>query len=374
MHIVDQGTVFASQAGTDRQSCAFPGVCVPPDGRWLCTFRAAPAKLATAGQHVLLCESRDQGRSWSAPREIRRPPCIDGKPGLFRAGHVTALPDGQLLAVLYWVDHSDPQAPFFNEETQGLLDSRIMLCRSADGGARWSAPRRVDTTPFDMPTPITGPVLLLGNGELACQFELNKAYDDPGVWRHRSVMMFSADGGITWPEHALISDDPDLRVFYWDQRPAVLKDGRILDLFWTYDNLAGAYLNIHARESRDHGRTWSQMWDTGVPGQPAPAVETADGRLAMVYVDREGAPAIRLRTSGDGGRTWPAGTTKNLYETALASQTRRKQSMQDSWAEMGAFSVGLPATACLPDGGVLVVYYAGPQTDRTDIRWARVQP
>ena len=47
--------------------------------------------------------------------------------------------------------------------------------------------------------------------------------------------------------------------------------------------------------------------------------------------------------------------------------------MADAWTEMGKFSVGLPATAALPDGDVLVVYYAGRETDRTDIEWARLR-
>jgi hypothetical protein len=96
--------------------------------------------------------------------------------------------------------------------------------------------------------------------------ELNKAYYDTSVWRHSSVLMFSKDGGRSWPEHAITGHDPENRVFYWDQRPGVLRDGVLLDLFWTYDNRSAAYLNIHARESRDCGSTWSAMWDTGVPG------------------------------------------------------------------------------------------------------------
>ena len=31
-------------------------------------------------------------------------------------------------------------------------------------------------------------------------------------------------------------------------------------------------------------------------------------------------------------------------------------------------------TAALPDGDVLIVYYAGPETDMTAIEWARVRP
>ncbi len=112
-------------------------------------------------------------------------------------------------------------------------------------------------------------------------------------------MMFSKDGGKTWLEHIITSSDPENRIFYWDQRPGVLADGSILDLFWTYDNHKAKYLNIHARESRDAGRTWSQLWDTGVPGQPAPVVSLGNAQLAMVYVDRTRAPAIRCRTGCD---------------------------------------------------------------------------
>jgi hypothetical protein len=297
-------------------------------------------------------------------------PKLDGKPGQFRALGLTALGGARVLATLYWVDHSDPSLPFFNEQTEGLLDSRIMLAESADGGETWTAPALLDTTPFTVPTPITGPVLLLPDGEWVCQFETNKPYYDESMWVHRSVLIFSRDGGRTWPRHSIVTEDP--RIFYWDQRPQVLPDGRIVDLFWTYDNGAATYLNIHARASTDGGRTWSVLWDTGVPGQPAPVAPLGDSRLAMVYVDRTGAPAIRCRISADGGHTWSTETTQTLYESVLPSQTVRKDGMADAWAEMGKFSVGLPATASLPNGDLLVVYYAGEDTDHTSVEWVRV--
>jgi hypothetical protein len=104
--------------------------------------------------------------------------------------------------------------------------------------------------------------------------------------------------------------------------------------------------------SDDEGRTW---------------------RLAMVYVDRTGAPAIRCRTSADAGRTWPEESMLTLYESVLPGQTVRKDGMADAWSETGKFSVGLPATAALPNGDFLVVYYAGPSTDCTSVEWARVK-
>ena len=374
MDIIARGTAIASQPGTGRQSCAFPGVCVLPSGRWLCICRAAPTKGARAGQQVLVACSDDEGTTWSEPTSPFDPPPIGDRPGLFRAGHATALGGARVVAALAWVDGTDTNLPLFNDETEGLLDMRMFLSFSEDHGESWSAPSLIETPPFDCPTPITGPLLVLPDGRWACQFELNKHYRDPAPWHHASVLSFSRDAGASWPEHVRVSDDPTLRYFYWDQRPGVLDDGRVLDLFWTFDREAAKYLNIYARESTDCGHTWSDLWDTGVPGQPAPPVSIAHDRLIMVYVDRTAEPTIKVRTSADRGRTWPAETEAVIHGNSAASQTWHKHSMQDAWAEMAKFSVGLPATAKLPSGDILVVYYAGPETDRTDVHWARLRP
>lgn len=375
MKIIDRGTVYSAQPGTNHQSCTFPGICVLSSGRWVCSFRAAPTKLATTDQHVLITWSDDKGRNWSTPTEPFKPPIpdVDGKCGVFREAYVTASGANSILACIYWVDHSDPSLPFFNEETEGLLDSRIFLAWSEDGGATWNNPKLMDTSPFNIPTPLTGPILCLPNGELGCHFELNKHYYETSQWRHSSVIMFSADGGGSWGEHVITSNDPANRFFLWDQKPGILADGTILDLFWTYDNHASIYLNIRARQSTDNGRTWSRIWDTNVPGQPAQPVSTPDGSIAMVYVDRTAAPMVKIRKSTDGGKTWPDESEIILYQTASKSQTQKKGTMQDAWAEMGKYSIGLPATSVLPDGDVLVVYYAGPETDKTDIQWVRVR-
>ncbi|MBU0608267.1 MAG: glycoside hydrolase [Armatimonadetes bacterium] len=377
MRITDRGVV--ARHTSSCPSLAFPGVCVLPDGRWLCGFRAAPTKAGMAGQRALLCWSDDAGRTWTEPMAPFGPPPIGGKPGLFRALYCTATGGDGVVALVYWVDHSAPERPFFNEATEGLLDSRLFISRSGDRGATWSALELLDTAPYDMPTPPTGPVLILSEGAMnraatrwALQFELNKPYDDPTPWQHSSVLMFSDDEGRTWPEHVRVTGDPANRVFYWDQRPGVLADGTLLDLFWTYDRTTGQYLNIHARRSGDRGRTWGDLWDTGVPGQPSQPVSLPDGRIFMAYVDRSGTPTIKARTSGDGGRTWPAESEILICEPPLTRQSTDQTTMQEAWEEMYGFSLGLPATAALPDGEVLVVYYRGPAADETDIEWVRL--
>jgi hypothetical protein len=289
-----------------------------------------------------------------------------------RSAAITSMGGDRILAAVCWVDHSDPEAPFFNEETEGLLDTRIFTSWSDDAGTTWSRPQLVDTSPYTDATPITGPILRLPDGELACQFELNKHYNAPEPWRHRPVMMFSLDEGATWPRHSVPAEDPTNRVFYWDQRPAVLPSGRIVDVFWTFDREQAEYLNMHATESTDGGRTWADVWDTGVPGQAAPPFALDDGTMALVYVDRTTVPAIKVRASADGGHTFPEDTEIVLQE-AVQSQEQDKANLQDAWAEMERFSLGLPSAAALPGGGALVVYYAGPETDLTAVHWTVIR-
>lgn len=374
MRVIDRGLVFLDEDGGERSSACFHGACVLPGGRWLVGFRAAPKKSDAFPQRVLVTWSDDEGKTWSPPVEPCTKQTLSGVPGVWRAGQPTALGGRRVAMVLYWVDASDPNRPFFNEQTEGLLDSRIFLTLSEDAGETWSAPRPFDTSPFTMPTPITGPILLLPGGEWALQFETNKPYNDTSVWHHKSVLMYSRDEGRTWPEFAEVAADPEARIFYWDQRPNVLADDTILDLFWTFDRQRAVYLNIHARASKDNGRTWSDLWDTGVPGQPAPPVSLPDGRIAMPYVDRQRTPTIKLRVSSDNGRTWPASTELVLDDRLDRTQQSGKSSMQDAWNEMAAFSVGLPTTVALPDGDVLVVYYTGPKPDHTGLYWVRVRP
>jgi hypothetical protein len=322
LKIINKGIVFKGIEGTDRQSCAFSDICVLPSGRWLASCRAAPSKAGTKGQHVLLSFSDNEGKSWSEPYSPFSPVKVNSRHGLFRAAYLTSLGGKRVLAALCWVDHSNPELPFFNPDTEGLLDTKIFFSFSDDEGNIWSVPELMDTSPFNCPTPLTGPVLLLPNGELACQFELNKHYYDTSPWQHAAVIMFSKDGGKTWPEYVIAAKDTKNRIFYWDQRPGVLKDGRVLNFFWTYNYAESYYLNIHARESKDNGRRWSEIWDTGVFGQPARPAQLPDGRIVMVYVDRFGVPSIKMRISSDGGKTFPAETEETIYQVRVTSQKK----------------------------------------------------
>ncbi|OHB55212.1 MAG: hypothetical protein A2Y12_09305 [Planctomycetes bacterium GWF2_42_9] len=372
MEIIREGVVFASVPGTDKQSCAFPGCCVLPNGRWIVSFRVASKKDNVSDQRVMFSYSDDQGKNWSEPyMPFQRRP-VDGKDGCFRAAYLSSFGGKRVSAAIFWIDATDLARPFFNEKNGGLIDTRLFISWSEDCGETWSDPSIVDTMPYNVPTPVTGYCLNMPNGEIACQFETYNEYDATCPWKFRSVMMFSSDGGRTWPRHVVVL--PAERIYGWDQRISLLKDGSLIDMFWTYDNVTSTYLNIHSCKSVDGGYTWSKLWDTGIPGQPGLALSTLDGRLVVPYVDRTNSPAIRMRESQDDGRTWSKISEITLYDPSIECQTLVKKQMNDVWIELEKYSVGLPAPAILPDGKMLIVYYAGVDKDRTDIRWVLVRP
>lgn len=373
MKILGGGVVLRSGDESAYPSYTFPGICVLPGNRWLCSARAAKDKATAYDQGIRLTWSDDEGRTWSRPTEPFLPFEYNSKYWSVRAVYCTASGDNKATAVLCCVEKTNPDLPFFNDKTQGLLDTIICISFSDDSGVSWTNPEVIDTSLFDQPVPLTGPLLLFKSGESACQFELNKHYYDDTPWSHSSVMIFSKDGCKSWYRHSVITKDLKDRVFYWDQRPGVMNDGSILDLFWTYDRINSEYLNIHAKESSDEGHTWSEVWDTHVPGQPAQPVMLDDGRICMVYVDRTDMPQIKARISLDKGRTWPCETEFTLANGEAGIQSIKKHSMQEAWSEMGKFSVGLPAAVHLGGNEILITYYSGKHTDHTDIRWIRFE-
>jgi len=378
MHIVEQGlaTGPALISGEGCRTVANP--CVLPSGRWLVTHRAGTNKESLT-QRVLLTWSDDHGRTWSQPAEpVGAPPVVQGRQGTFRASGCTSLGASRVLLVLSWVDVSDPTRPFFDEKTESLLNCETFWAVSEDDGEIWSEPRLVTPDRYaEFSRPITGPMLLLGDGRWGCQYELNKTYDMTGPWSHLPVICFSDDEGANWKDSVVPAHDADDRVFYWDQRPNVMPDGTIMNIFWTYDRVASRYLNIHMSSSSDQGQTWSAVWDTGVAGQPANVQPWGDGQILMVYVDRTDEPAIKARTSSDGGRHFPNDTEFVIHRRSdLPGEDNAKAvtNMGEAWQEMYAFSVGLPATSRLADGRVLVTWYTGPEATNTDIAWALLAP
>ncbi len=369
MKIKAAGVLSHSQPATPRASLTFPTVTALADGSLLATWRTGSTK-DSADETIEFSRSTDGGETWSRAWKPFDSPIIEGLHGTLKICYRTELTPGHLLATAMWVDRTTyPDQPLFNEETEGCLPMSILLSDSHDSGESWS-PWRLVPMPAEIgPASLTNPLLTLADGSLALSIETNKQYDDNAPWKQKVVFFHSDDQGRTWREPAVVGEDPTGRIFNWDLRCGVAPDGRVVSFAWTYDSVAATYLDIHRRISSDYGRTWSAAEAIGIADQAARPAILPDGRVVLAYVDRFGSRSIRARlASRIDGSFEP--------ESEVVIYTHDKAATEDGntgelLAEMSIWTFGLPYAEALPDGDVMVVYYAGTE-EALDIRWARL--
>ena len=371
MKIIEQGIIYSGEHTPALSSCAFPSVCQLRNGTLLASFKGAQTKGPyNKTDKGMVCVSADNGKTWDKPFAQFAPPVVDGKNTTIRLLYYVEVAEDNLLAVCNAVDATMEELPYYNEETEGLKDTYIMVAHSADGGKTWSDLQRVQVQTFyDLPLPLTGAPIVTKEGRVGIQFEVNKHYYETEYWIHHSAVVYSEDGGYTWGNEVVITDNPD--IYYWDQRLDTLEDGRVTDIFWTFDRSKGDYINIHYCESTDGGRSFGPLTDTGLVGQPGNVIDGKDGKLLTIYINRDAAPVIKLAESADGGRTWQDALT--VFDFGANTKGKQNAGMNDVWAEMGAFSIGHPFLKKLQDGTVLAYYYNGPSTHRTDFCYAKIE-
>lgn len=369
MEIVSKG-IIPKPPQPIFNSNSFPCIQKLPSGRWLACFKASPKKGDCDFMHAVITWSDDEGLTWNEPEEPVKLPVVDGVPGQSRIAYTAPLGGAKILMLLNWVDVSDLSLPYYDPANETLKDTRIFFCFSEDDGESWTLPQLMTIPGIDAPVPLTGPPLLFKNGTIACQFEINKAVGDNSEWIHRSALVFSYDGGNTWEDPVMVTEERNM--YYWDQRPQVMADGHsIINFFWTLDGRNNQYKNIHARYSNDAGINWGPIWDTGIYGQPGQPVDLGDGRLATIEIDRSVKPIITVRLSNDAGKTFEESFI--VFDESLDAQDSRNISMNDAWDEMLKFSVGHPNLLHLGNGELLAYYYAGRHSDFTHIEFVRIR-
>lgn len=371
MQIVERGILSRATPGTNRAALTFPAAVALASGELIATLRAGSSK-DSADERIELWRSANGGRSWRGPAPLPAPPLVNSATGSLKLCYLTETAPGALIAAAMWVDRSShPGQPLFNPATEGCLPMAILLSASADDGASWSPWHSVPLPAELGPPSLTSPLLRLAGGALAMSIETNKAYDDASPWHQRAVLLHSHDGGANWGEPIVAAQDPSGRIFNWDLRLGVAPDGRIASFAWTYDSAARAYVNIHRRISADGGRSWSPPEDLGFADQAGRPAVLADGRVLLPWVDRFGSRSIRARLAPSIDGPFDPRSEVALYSLDGAGPGG-VTSTGDLLAEMALWTFGLPYALALPDGDVLVLYYAGSPA-AMDICWARLR-
>ena len=370
MQIIDSGILNRSEVGTPRATLTFPNLVSLSNGTLLASCRAGSTK-DCSDETIEFCRSTDGGATWSPPYRPFQSPRLRGIGGSLKICYVTERAPGQLIAGFMWIDRETYAGKgVFNAETEGCLPIAILLSDSGDFGETWSPLREVPLPDEIGPPSLTNPLLVLADGTLAMSIESNKTYEDASKWYQRVVFFHSADDGRTWGPPSIAGFDPSGRIFNWDQRVGLSPDGRLATFLWTYDTETSTYLNIHRRISEDGGRSWSQAEDIGFADQASHPAMLPDGRVVLAWVDRfQPSPTIRARLAPAVDAPFDADSEVVIYRhpDPTAADT-------DQLGALGltVWSFGLPYAEVLPEGDVLVVYYAGTEA-AMDVHWSRIR-
>ena len=363
MEKISEGIVFEGVENTNRAVCNIPSVTALSNGAVIVAYRIGETKLA-AESTVQFLISNDKCQTWSEP--VAPFNTMFGKtPGALYAAYPEEVEPGRILTTLFWTDRAKfGKNAHFNAETQGIVPVRTLLSESTDFGQTWSAPSKLDPSPFTCPMPVSNGIKSFPDGTLACLFEKYKDYDDKEPWDQAVVMKYSSDKGSTWPRYCIAASDPKNRIWYNDPRGTVLEDGSLLNVYFTFDSGTSEFKNVHYNLS-DDGCTWPEPADTGVPGQPAQPVELPDGRIVLVTVDRHISKTISAYISSDRCKSFDTANPVVVY--SHSGKTAKDDDFED-WIN---YDYGRPQAALLEDKTVLMVYYAGTQT-KTGINWVLI--
>ncbi len=264
---------------------------------------------------TVLHTSKDNGRTWSAPRVIQDSAIDDRDAGIVNLG------DGKLLVTWFrsdarqyadaaWLPEAERRtwsavfATWTDAQVHALLGSWVML--SDDAGATWSAP---------LPAPVSaphGPIRLRAGGLLY----LGKRYqtwDDMGASAITAAR--SADGGHTWETLGTVPVHPGTDpANYHEPHLVELPSGRLVAMI-RIENHSGKELatsgipsfSLMQSESDDGGHTWSVARPLGFHGSPPHLLRHSSGALVLTHGFRQAPYGQRVAFSRDDGATWDHG-------------------------------------------------------------------
>ena len=283
---------------------AFPDVTLTVGGKLVCVFAECTHHGDRSHTRILLSDSDDRGRSWSACRGRTKPTSreIDGY--MWNCPRISTLSDGRLVAVCDRVTQVD------EADHSSAPEQSNWLWFSDDGGPTWTGPH---------PTPVVGIVpdqlIELKHGKHAGRWLLGahtRTFCDPSMVGAQRLW-YTDDHGNTWRGPITIAQHDSL--WLCEGSTVELPTGELVCFL---RESSGSGLDCHKTISIDGGDTWSEPVRCPLPACHRPvAGMLRSGRLLITHRFMQG------------GKGWVGWWAQNrfaaLTDAASALSTRREQ-------------------------------------------------
>jgi hypothetical protein len=242
---------------------------------------------------IFIAYSHDGGRSWTGHHSIAHAD-VWVNHAVWVAPQLSVLRDGRMLIIsdlgkrLPGQNH--PMLSDWQKPDRGMAN---YLFWSEDNGKTWSAPQKFDDVGAE-----PGYIVELSDGTLAFTRTSSALTDQlknpPLPWGniyYRNEIVFSQDGGKTWPKHAWTSDDP----FHGDCEVGLAEVSPSQLIAATRIGLGNGRFGHPSRLlfSRDNGRTWPRSEPAPFYGQRPHIGKLQSGKFLVTYRNVWGTPGTR---------------------------------------------------------------------------------
>lgn len=315
----------------------------------------------------VLCISRDEGHTWTAPAVVNDLPLDDRDAGILSLGGSKLLlswfsTDTRETVVYRTYHEQSPEDVRRYQAGFARITDQIAarwvgswIRTSADGGETWGPAIRAPVTAPHGPIRLrTGTLLYLGKSFLT----------DPAGRRidNGEILAYQSDNdGTTWDRLGTVPLYPGTAdAQYHEPHLVELQDGRLLGLIRLQDapshprlqDRGLVHFSLMQAESTDGGWTWTYALPLGFHGSPPHLIQHSSGTVICAYGYRLPPFGQRIMLSHDGGQSW-------LYDYVL----------RDDGPDA---DLGYPASVELDDGSILTVYYQKQSaTEKCSLLWSR---
>lgn len=326
----------------DQYYHAWPDITLTSTGKLLCVFsectRHAPPRPYT---RIMLVESTDNGRTWSAKRAITDP--TNEHEPYWNCPRIVTLKDGRIAVC---VDKLLKEDGIIKEE-----DISNYLLFSNDDGASWTEPQLLPCKGI-----VPDKLVELNNGRWLYSCHIHDQHTQKLYQR----LWYSEDKGESWSGPVLVAKDNELN--FCEITIMQISENVIAGLlrensFQGYD----AYKVL----SYDNGLSWSEPTRFPLPGCHRPVMGKLDDERVLV--------TYRFL---QGGKGWLGAWTQNLFAALTTVESLLSERREDATARIlpvdfdrsDQSDIGYSGWVHLPDGEIYIVNYLVDDAPKAQIR------
>ena len=303
-------------------------------------------------QTTRMSKSSDGGKTWELLPEMYDK-SIYGVP-VSDYLKVTDTGGGRLILFGYEFIRNDPEKEIGNPVTGGLLESRIILIRSSDGGKSWGPAEEIPCR-WGGHAEASAPITVLKNGSWISPITEFAKWDGSISGPLCGRMLRSDDCGRTWNDDAVTIALGE-HVTAFEQRACQLEhSGRVVVIAWNEDLKTGERYNNHYAVSCDDAKTFDGPFDTGVRGQASSVCAIGGDYLLALH-------AVRRDTERPGVYAYVVNLKNGAWDIedeCIVWEPNFPMVKDENKAEVFAFlKFGQPGAVKLADGHILTTHWA----------------